>query len=233
MITIEGRFRGPTESGNGGVSCGLIAAQVDAEVVEVTLRAPPPLDTELDVRVTDGGVEVHHGDVLVATARPSALDLAAPPPVLVADAEAAVAGYRLRQDHPYPECFVCGTQREAGDGLRIHPGPVAGRSDVVAAPWVPDASLADESGTVRPEIVWGALDCPSSLGLGADAPVMLLGRLTARIARPPRIGERIVALGYETAPRDGRKLYGGSALYTESGELLGVGRAIWIAVKPS
>ena len=39
--------------------------------------------------------------------------------------------------HPFPTCFACGTDREPGDGLRIFPGPVAGRAgrrDLDAAP---------------------------------------------------------------------------------------------------
>jgi hypothetical protein len=41
-VTIERRFRGPSESGQGGYSCGLLARAIDAPAAEVTLRAPPP-----------------------------------------------------------------------------------------------------------------------------------------------------------------------------------------------
>ncbi len=52
------------------------------------------------------------------------------------DAESSYAGL---SDHPFATCFVCGTARAAGDGLRLLPGRYRpGRSACV---WTPDASL--------------------------------------------------------------------------------------------
>lgn len=226
-IHIDPRYCGPATSGNGGVSAGLVAAFVEGPAAQITLRAPPPLGVALLVQVEEGEVQVTHEGSLIATGKPAELELTAPAPVPFEAAARAREGYRNRDDHPLPTCFVCGTSHPTG--LNLHPGPVVGR-EVHAAPWVPDASLDAGDGTVRPEIVWGALDCPSYLGLGAEAPFALLGRLTARIARCPRIGERCVAMGFSTGPREGRKLYGGSALFGEDGELLGVAHAVWIEV---
>ncbi len=72
----------------------------------------------------------------------------------------------LRSGLPRLLCLRDGAQ--PGDGLRIFPGPVAGRP-VWAAPWTPDASVTDGSGRVRPEVVWAALDCPSR-GIAAAGP---------------------------------------------------------------
>jgi hypothetical protein len=47
-MTIPRRFRGPPNSGNGGYVCGMLARHI-AGAAEVTLRAPPPLETELSV----------------------------------------------------------------------------------------------------------------------------------------------------------------------------------------
>ena len=227
-IRVDRRFRGPNTSGNGGVTCGLIAAHLP-DAAEVTLRAPPPLDVDLDVTEGPKGVHVHHGEVLIATARPTELALEAPPNVGYDAAAAAVAAFRNQDEHPLPQCFVCGTHREPDDGLCIFPGPVAG-TEVVAAPWTPHASVGDDEGLVPAEIVWGALDCPSFFAFVDDAPFALLGRLAARIARRPAVGERCVVLGFVTAPRDGRKLYGGAAVYGEDDALLAVSRATWIEV---
>ena len=41
-IVVARRYRGPRSSGNGGYTSGLVASHVDADTVEVTLRAPPP-----------------------------------------------------------------------------------------------------------------------------------------------------------------------------------------------
>ena len=43
---IDSRFRGPAASGNGGYTCGLVAACV-GNPAEVTLRLPPPLERPL------------------------------------------------------------------------------------------------------------------------------------------------------------------------------------------
>ena len=42
-ITIDKRFRGPPNSGNGGYVCGLLAGHIDGRSAEIALRAPPPL----------------------------------------------------------------------------------------------------------------------------------------------------------------------------------------------
>jgi hypothetical protein len=230
-MLILHRFRGPAQSANGGYAAGRVASYVGGPA-EVTLRSPPPLDVELTVdRDEDGTTIVRSSDRVVAEARPVALPFDAPAPVEFADAQAASLAYPSVDEHIYPECFVCGPAREPGDGLCIFPGAVAGR-EVAAAPFVPDASLADEESLVRPEIVWAALDCPSWFGVACFYPVdgaVLLGRLAARIERRPRAGERCVCVGWFIG-RDGRKLHAGSALYA-GGELLAVGRAVWIVLR--
>ena len=41
-ITIDKRYCGPPNSGNGGYVCGLLANHIGASA-EITLRVPPPL----------------------------------------------------------------------------------------------------------------------------------------------------------------------------------------------
>ena len=56
-IVIDRRFRGPNDSGNGGYSAGRFALAHGGDVVEVTLRLPPPLETPLELdgeRIVDG-----------------------------------------------------------------------------------------------------------------------------------------------------------------------------------
>jgi hypothetical protein len=210
-VVIARRFRGPKDSGNGGYSCGLVAAEV-GNPAEVTLRLPPPLERPL--RFDDR--QLWDGDALVAEATPIELDLV--PPDAVSFTEATEAA-EPDLDSPFPECFVCGHRRE--DGLRIFAASVPGR-DVVASPWVPTAELCS------PEFVWAALDCP-----GAYATAMLgrgtvvLGRLAADVRRVPEPGERCVVVGWPLGV-DGRKHFAGTALYGEDGVVLGVARATWI-----
>jgi hypothetical protein len=88
------------------------------------------------------------------------LRLDIPDPPTFEEAKSAAERYPGFETHPFPTCFGCGHERTEGDGLRIFSGPVNG-SDVMAAPWFPDPSLAGETGRVRTEFLWAALDCPA------------------------------------------------------------------------
>ena len=219
-IVVPRRFCGPAESGNGGYVCGRLAAFVDANVVEVTLRRPPPLDRPLQVVHEQQRVLLLDGELLVAEAAAAELDLEAPAAVSLADAMAASAGFVGFEEHAFPECFVCGPAREPGDGLRIFAGPVAGAAGAVAAPWV--------AREVATEIVWAAIDCPGAFAVGFSARgETVLGRMTARILRLPAEGERCISIGWPIG-EDGRKLHAGTALFAEKGDLLALARQTWI-----
>jgi hypothetical protein len=230
-LTIARRFRGPPDSGNGGYSCGLVGSLLGGSA-EVTLRSPPPLDSPLDVERSESGVRVTASGQLVAEARPGLVSIAAPPAPSFEQASEASERFPWRENHIYPTCFVCGPKRVPGDGLCIYPGAVKGR-DVAAAPFVPDATVVDESGRLRPEVAWATLDCPSWFGFhcfNAFEGLVLLGRLSARIDTLPAVGDRCIATGWSFG-RDGRKIHCGSALYSEQGALLAIGEATWIVLK--
>lgn len=232
QIVVRRRFRGPPESGHGGYTCGLIAAFVDGPA-EVTLRRPPPLDREMDVRRLDGGgVAVYDGETLIAEAAPATLEMPIPAPVSRKDAAAASKGYLGFQQHAFPGCFGCGPERAKGDGLRIFAGRVDGR-DLVAAPWTPDGSLASAGGEVRPEFVWAALDDAgvwSLMSAAEDWQPMVLGRFAASLLGPVRAGERCVVIGWPLG-RDGRKAYSGTAVFGEDGSLRAYARATWVRIR--
>src|SRR2546430_17210409 len=75
---------------------------------------------------------------------------------------------------------------------RIFAGPIPGRG-VVAAPWVPDASLDLGDGKVRAEFMSAALDCPGYYAVAADDRMMLLAELTAHVDRRVHVGESCTA----------------------------------------
>lgn len=158
-MVIEEQFRGPPGSANGGYACSTVARWVDGPA-EVTLRVPPPLGRELTVVREEDRVSLPDGELLVAEARPTVVDVEVPEPVSLAEAERAAARCPWRDEHPYPTCFVCGPQREAGGGLYIFPGPVEGCS-LFAAPWTPSFSLAGAEAQVRAEFVWGRWTAPA------------------------------------------------------------------------
>jgi hypothetical protein len=234
-LIIPSRFRGPSRSGNGGYVCGRIAAYADGPVT-VTLRRPPPLATPMAVeRGDEGSLRIHHGRTLIAeaTSSPGPPTLEIPGPVSMAEARTAAGRARYFQDPVFPDCFVCGMSRRPGDGLRIFPGPVPAR-ELWAAPWTPDPSVAGADGSVRPEMAWAALDCPSGIaaaeyaGLGQDTAI-LLGRMTASLAMLPAPGDQCRVIAWPDGG-DGRKLTAGSALLGPSADVLAVARAVWITV---
>ena len=238
MLTIARRFNGPPESGNGGYVSGLLAGRFVAEFgelpesarVEVTLRKPPPLETELTLRVPDETetLRLLHGTTVIAEAEAveapeDGVDVVAP--VSLDEATEASKDYLGVGDHPFVTCFVCGPNHPTG--LHVFAGPVAGRPGVVAAPWSPAPD------TVGEEFVWAALDCPGGWSAGdlAGRP-MVLGRMGARIEALPEVGAPCVVLGRRLRT-EGRKTFTASTLYGPDGELLAAATAVWIAVDPT
>lgn len=235
-LSIAARFNGPVASGNGGYSAGLAArlAFGETQAVEATLRAPIPLDAALRLHETPAGIDVLTDDaatrILVMSLRP--VELARPAilaPTLAA-ASAASSSFRGAEDHVLPTCFVCGPAR--ADGLRIFadvldPGGNPNAFSVVAAPWTPQADLADASGRVAMEFIWAALDCPGAFAI--DAEPILLGRMTARVLARPRAGEPLVIAAWRIGA-ERRKHFAGTALFDTTGDLLAFSEQTWIRI---
>ena len=226
---IRKRFCGPPNSGNGGYVCGLLANAM-AEPCQVTLHAPPPLDTELQIVHDSDGARLLQGDTLLGSARPYQLELTPPAAISLADAEAARPRFSGYEEHGLPGCFVCGTNRCEHDGLLLHTGPVTGRDSTVACPWTPDSTLDAGDGTVAPEFIWAALDCPGYFAVREHAGTALLGRFAAHLERPIKVGEQLVVAGWAIA-HDGRKHQAGTALYDAAGQPVGWAEATWISLQ--
>jgi hypothetical protein len=237
-LILAPRFCGPPNSGNGGYVCGLIAGYLDGPA-EVMLRQPPPLNRPLTVeRDSRGSVRLLDGQTPIAeaTGLPGGPQLQLPDPVPVRQARAAGSRSPLLTHpelHPYPTCFVCGPDRRPGDGLRIFAGPVQGTA-LSADVWCPGEDLAGADGQVRPEFIWAALDCPGGIAAVQDAVAdripYLLGRLAARQLGEVKAGEPHVVVGWRLAAQD-RKILAGSALFTASGQAVGVAQATWIRLR--
>ena len=227
-VSIDPRFCGPRNSGNGGYSAGLFARIIDGPA-EVMLKAPPPLATPIEIRKTEGdSFAATCGETVIATMRPA--QIAIDPPPLPDDEGVAAAHNAFLADaggrHMLPHCFVCGNKREEGDGLRLFAGP-APDSAVNADFWTPGSDLGDETGKVRPEFLWAALDCPGAFALRNGLRLCLLGRFAVDIARRPDTGEKLIAAAWRTG-HEGRKHFSASALFDEKRELVAAANATWI-----
>ena len=249
-LIVPSRFRGPARSGNGGWTAGALAALVELcprdhsdnwPTVQVTLRKPPPLDTELPVTSTATTATCEVGEAKVVEHDPVIVD-----PVPLAEARAAEASYPGLTFHPFPTCFACGTGREPGDGLRIFPGRVGdavstdGRaSQRVAASWTPHPSVSedfheyvDTVPRASLPVTWAALDCVGGWAGDLTERLMVLGRMTALVDALPVIGEAHVVVGQRLGT-EGRKTFTASTLYDADERIVARAEHTWIAVDPA
>ncbi|OFX01220.1 MAG: hypothetical protein A3D94_01020 [Alphaproteobacteria bacterium RIFCSPHIGHO2_12_FULL_66_14] len=236
---IIGRgFNGPRLSGNGGYVGGVLAGRFTRAfggdgTVEITLRAPIPVETSLRVTCDADSLLLHDGATLLCEARAGTVDHLEPPPPPTDWAEVMRRGEEggSPEDSDFHWCIVCGRGRAVGDGLRVFGthGPGPGRS---LSCYVPHAAHADGEGRIRPEFLWGALDCPGAWAAQDpdDWRPALTGRMTAKVLEPPKVGERCAVVGWRIGA-EGRKLYSGTALYTEQGRLCAIGHCTWIVLR--
>ena len=173
------------------------------------------------------------GDTLLCEARAGSVDHLKPPPAPTEWAEVMRRGEDggSPPDSEFGTCLVCGRGRAVGDGLRVlgTAGPAPGTS---LSCYLPHANHADDAGRIRPEFVWGTLDCPGAFAVQDpdDMRPALTGRMTAKVIEPPKVGERCAVVGWRIGA-EGRKLYSGTALYTESGRLCALGTCTWILLR--
>lgn len=234
-ITIGRQFCGPPNSGNGGYVCGMLSKGLDGAVTAV-LRAPIPLDAELKLEARDGAnVLLGDADALIGQGAPATQALPEPPPAPSLEAARAAAQRHIGlTNRVHPICFTCGTAREEGDGLRVLPGQLEGaEAGLVACTWTPHRNFAAADGTIGPEVVWAALDCPGYFAWvekegrhGA-----LLGTMTGEVVAPVMAGEEYIVLAWPIL-KDGRKEIAGTALFDREGRLMARSHQVWIVLGP-
>jgi hypothetical protein len=227
-IRIENRYNGPPGSANGGYICGRMAEHAGTACVETRLMAPPPLDTDLPLRLDNAQWFALHDDQPVARARQASLpEMTVPAPATVDEAREAETRFSGFVDHPFPGCYVCGPDRD--DGLRLFPGWLDDRR-AVACPWTPAASHGDDRGRVTLPQVYAALDCPGSFTLEKDPDTwVVLGSFTVQVDALPNVGETYVVSGWPLG-RDGRKHFAGTAVHDTAGRCLARAHAVWVQI---
>jgi hypothetical protein len=225
-IYIDARFNGPPHSGNGGYAAGLIAGAIGQNVAVRVLQRVP-LQRHLSVAPRSGERwQVRDGQRLIATAARTSMQIDVPTSPSYVDALEASKSYAGFAAPVFSSCFVCGPARHREDGLRIFPGFVPG-TGLVAAPWLPGATLDDGTGKVRPEFIWAALDCPGYFASFNSGTPALLGKLSVHIDRLVHVDEPCVVIGWRIL-LEGRKCHAGTALFDEDGERCAVAVATWV-----
>lgn len=240
-INVATRFQGPPGTGNGGYISGLLAGQLDASLwsagIEVTLRAPTPLEQPLNIQTADAKASCYAGDLLIGEAIPAEFALEIPEPPSFAQAQAVQASSpALQADIEnivpgglgfHPVCFCCGADVPEGQGLRVFAAPVPGFAGVAAA-WRPHPHFGDAKGLLPLEMVWAALDCPGQFAFLADGVrTGLLGRMTAKVLQPVPADEEIVITGWCISV-EGKKHFAGTALFNQQGDCCAYSKQVWI-----
>ena len=237
-IIIAPGFNGPRLSGNGGYVGGVLAERYTRAfggdgTVEITLRAPIPIARALQVVREGEALMLRDGETLVCEARAGSVAHLQPPPPPTDWAEVMRRG---EEGGSPPDTDFHGASSAAAAARSAtacacwaRPGRQPGTS---LSCYLPHPNHADAEGRIRPEFVWGTLDCPGAFAAQDpnDMRPALTGRMTAKVIEPPKVGERCAVVGWRIGV-DGRKLYSGTALYTESGRLCALGTCTWIVLR--
>jgi hypothetical protein len=229
---------------DGGVNASV--ARIAARLrVSVSLETPLAVDTS---RTASGfEVTVRRDDVPLASGVVEPVTQAAAPGAVIAEPPADIAAdlaslggieppdrapfFEETGEHPIPGCFSCGPKHP--DGLHLYPR-VAG-DGIVCAPWAPAAEFDDGGGAVSTMVLTSALDCSSGICLPVDMQrelldldqFFLLGSLDVRYLRVPAVGGKY-RVAAKMLRRDGRKFFGLSGLFDQSGAAYACAEATWI-----
>lgn len=237
-VTIGRQFNGPPKSANGGYASGVLAAGLKQAgyggAVEASLHAPPPLDHAMQLDATAESALLSDGDTKVGTARAATLSLDVP---ALPSAPKFIGAPKIGKDafRPFDQCFVCGGARHAGDGLCIEAEVVDGEGGLMGTPWQLHKNFADKNGEIDPAYIWSALDCPGYFAC-AYGEAALLGRLTAEIVKPLKLGDDAMVYGWSlddpNAPKS-RKRRCGTAVIDAGGDLVAKAEGLWITIDPT
>lgn len=191
------------------------------------LRQPAPLELDLRIEHDGGEASLLAGTDLLATAKRTELAIEVPEPPSLAEAEAAEARFD-KAAHIYPGCFVCGSDRDDGDGWRIFPGAIGeGR---VAAAFTAPRQFADADGALEQEFIWAALDCPGYFAVETAAGLALLGRMAVMFYGAVPASAPLIVQGWAIGS-EGRKHRAGTAIHDESGRLLAAAQQVWVSLR--
>ncbi len=225
-VVLDGFFRGPPTSANGGYAAG-VTARLLREPARVSLPKPPPIGRPLTARRVESGVKIFDGDEVVLVAKPRGqLDVRVPD-INPAAARTAVAIPEILANHAAPTCVVCGPGR--ADGFRIFPGSLG--PGLVATSWRVPSIECQEGAEVSSPILWAALDCPGGWCFeGAHVEfVPVVVSQSVDILKPIHAGEEVIIVGWKTG-RAERTLSACTAVLDPEGGPLAVSKQTCIAV---
>ncbi len=194
------------------------------------------------IKSNGSAYDVMSGETPVATATPAEpLETTLPSFSFEQAERASITGLEKREcSTVFRTCFVCGPDREEGDGLRLFADTPAevihdGTPQPVAVSWTPFVGFSSDGENIDEAHTWAAMDCPSAMALNNDGsdlePLLcLLGRFRNTILRTPKVNERCVVVA-KMRHSEGRKFYSDVALFGHNEEVLACGLTTWISIK--
>jgi hypothetical protein len=229
-IRIGAWFQGPTGVGQGGWTAHRFASRLTGPVT-TAIRAPIPLETDLDVLAVDGRWELvgPAGTVhMVADAWEPAF--AATDAIEIDEAVDARRRFgELVTDHPVPFCFSCGIQH---DSMNVHAGPLG--DDRFASDWtVPDWAVGAD-GSIDSGALWAAIDCCAAwwVGFSRDCRVAYTVQFAVEELHPLEPGATYALVGWagDANPEwDGRKRHAASAAFDADGRCVARSVSLWVS----
>jgi hypothetical protein len=234
-VRIGRRYQGPTGSGQGGWTAFRFAERIGT-AVEVSLKAPVPLETDLFVASDPAGARwtlgpERNGGSAVMTAAPAGPIDATTEPVTIEQARRAREGFaHLGSRHPVPHCFSCGLQH---DSMRVHAAALDG--DRYATDWTVPGWAVTDDGAVDGGVLWAALDCTSAWYVcqSRGERVAFTVQYAAEILEPVETGATYALVGWAgDAPDDwdGRKRHAAAAAFADDGTCVARSVSLWVSV---
>lgn len=230
-IRIGRRYQGPSGTGQGGWTSALFERAV-GHPLAISIRAPIPLDTDLDLAETDEGWQLRNGEQVILAATPRTEPFVDTPAVSIEEAAAARARFPAANDavHPVPDCFSCGPVETS---MGVHAGPLADGSGRFAVDWTVPAWAATES-LPDDALLWTAMDCTMAwyVAYRDDHRPAFTVSFAAEVTAPLVAGETYALVAWNgdyAAAWDGRKRGGAAAAFDSRGTCVARSRSFWVA----
>jgi hypothetical protein len=238
-VRVSDTYEGIGGIAHGGYLAGLLADHMEGPA-RVVLRRPPLLDQTLII--DDGASENGDGTLRLRDAEGAVIMEAAPAealrsttlPTITLDEARARPDALATYEHPYPNCFVCGTARPDGLGVRCSSPDGA---HVVAGVWMPSGPLLSGHDTVPRPLLWAVADCLTAWTFAdrwAD-PLWwpaVTGQIAMSVTHDVPVGDPSVLVARLTG-REGRRIILDAGIASTNGTVFAHGEAIWVSVPDS
>jgi hypothetical protein len=232
-LTVPEHIWGFPGVAHGGYVAGRLAEQAGTACLRLDLRRPIPVGRRLSIESTEPKSWTLTGEQgTLAAARVAAPEIKVPFRPSWADGMACVEQRQAaeRAGNTFPDCWVCGSGRPAGEGLRVMLGLMTDRP-MVAAAWTPGPEAGAPGEELSTASVFAVLDCPGGWACRAFAGAPIAETVTAyqtsRQLRPVLAGQPYLVSGWSIGA-EGRKYRTGSAITTPDGEVCALAVSLWL-----